>query len=91
MHFTTTVRTWQAEGGVEGVFDPLYATWQQRFEAPAGAEPLNDAAINTLFGDMRVEGMRFFLDATHPEIGYRWLIKDLDTGEFYLVEPASPR
>ena len=91
MRYTTTVRAWQAEGNVEGVFNPLEATWTFRFEAPAVAEPLNDGAINTLFDDMRAEGMRFFLDAAHSACGYRWLIKDLGTGQFYLVEPASPR
>jgi len=91
MHFTTTVRAWQAVGNVEGVFAPLEATWQLRFEAPAFAEPLGDGAISTLYGDMRVEGMRFYLDGSHPECGYRWLLKDLGTGLFYLVEPASPR
>ena len=91
MYFTTTVRAWQAEENVEGVFEPLAATWAFRFEAPAFAEPLSDGAISTLYGDMRVEGMRFWLDAGHAEIGYRWLVKDLSTGFFYLVEPAAPR
>lgn len=91
MRFTTTVRVWQAEEDVEGVFEPLAATWAFRFEAPAFAEPLNDGAISTLYGDMRVEGMRFWLAVGEPRIGYRWLVKDLGTGGFYLVEPGAPR
>ncbi len=62
-----------------------------RFDTDAFAEPLGDAAVRTLFDDMRAEGIRFWLDAGHPELGFRWLIKDLGSGSFYLVEPASPR
>ncbi|HEY3269434.1 MAG TPA: hypothetical protein VGM37_21175 [Armatimonadota bacterium] len=91
MRYSTQVRVWQAQGGVEGGFDPLSATWDYRFQARAYAEPLGDSAVRTLFDDMRVEAMRFWLDASHPELGYRWLIKDLGTQRFYLVEPASPR
>jgi hypothetical protein len=91
MRFSTRIRAWQATGNVEGVFDPLDANWNLRFEAQAFAEPLGDQAVRTLYDDMRVEGMRFWLDARHPEIGFRWLVKDLGTGFFYLVEPASPR
>jgi hypothetical protein len=91
MRFTTTIKAWQAEGGVEGVFDPLAATWDERFTAPAFAEPLGDSTVRTLFDDMRVEGMRFWLDSGHPEIGFRWLIQDQGTSLFYLVEPSAPR
>lgn len=91
MIYNTTVRVWQADENVEGIFEPLAATWIFRFDAPAFAEPLSDGAISTLYGDMRVEGMRFYIDAVHAGIGYRWLVKDKGTGLFYLVEPASPR
>lgn len=91
MRFTTTVKVWQAEGGVEGAFDPLAATWDERFTARAVAEPLGDSAVLLLFNDMRVEGARFWLDAAHADLGYRWLIQDQATDFFYLVEPASPR
>jgi hypothetical protein len=91
MRFTTTVKVWQATGGVEGVFDPLLATWNLRFEARAFVEPLGDGTVKTLFADMRAEGARIWLDGAHPEMGFRWLIKDAGDGTFYLVEPASPR
>jgi hypothetical protein len=91
MRFTTTITAWQADGAVEGVFDPLAATWEERFQAPAMAEPLGDSAVRTLFDDMRVEGMRFWLDDGHPEIGFRWLIRDESAGLYYLVEPSAPR
>lgn len=91
MRFTTTVKVWQASGDVEGAFDPLAATWGERFTARAVAERLSDSAVSLLFSDMRVEGARFWLDAAHPEIGYRWLIRDEGTGFYYLIEPASPR
>lgn len=91
MHFTTTIRAWECAHDVEGMFNPLAEDWIHRFDAPAVAEPLGDGAISTLFDDMRVEGMRFYLDGSRPPCGYRWLIKDLGTGLFYLVEPASPR
>lgn len=91
MHFTTTVRVWQAVGGVEGVFDPLLATWVFKFDARAFVEPLGDGAVKTLFADMRAEGARIWLDGAHPEMGYRWLIKDTGEDVFYLVEPAAPR
>lgn len=91
MHFTTAVRAWQADGGVEGVFDPLLATWNLRFETRAHVEPLGDNAVKTLFADMRAEGARIWIDGAHPEVGFHWLFKDLGEGVFYLVEPASPR
>ena len=91
MHFTTTIRTWQASGPVEGDFNPLSASWIRRFDAPAFAEPLQNSDISTLFGDMHAEGVRFWLSTAHPELGYRWLIKDLGNGRLYLVEPATPR
>lgn len=91
MRHTTTVRCWQAQGGVEGVFDPMMATWNYRFDLTAFVEPLGDGEISTLFGDMRAEGARFFLGIDQPLLGYRWLLKDLETGRFYLIEPASPR
>jgi hypothetical protein len=91
MRYSTTLRVWQASGNVEGVFDPLAATWNFRFETPAFAEPLDDSDVRTLFDDMRMEGMRFFIGPGSPAPGYRWLLKDLTTDLFYLVEPASPR
>jgi|GEM_PF-6625282 len=91
MKFRTTIRVWQALGGVEGEFNPLAAEWDFRFETPAFCEPLPDSSVSTLFGNMRADGARFFLDESHPEIGYRWLIKDQNTNRFYLVEPAAPR
>lgn len=91
MRFTTTVKAWQAVGAVEGAFDPLAATWEERFTARAAAEPLPDSAVQTLFSDMRVEGARFWLDAAHAELGFRWLLQEQASGDFYLVEPASPR
>lgn len=91
MHFTTSIEAWQAEGGVEGVFDPLLATWQLRFRSRAHVEPLGDGSVKTLFDDMRAEGARIWLDGTHGEVGFRWLLKDVGEGVFYLVEPASPR
>ena len=91
MRYSTTLKAWQATGSVEGVFNPLAATWDYRFEAPAFAEPLDDGDVRTLFDDMRMEGMRFYIGPGSPTLGYRWLLKDLTTAQFYLVEPASPR